>query len=433
MDEVFRLEAAGGAASVVEAFSDPAQTAQLPTQSRFWKAVARAHELGATGAGQKVAVIDSLCDVDLPALRGKIENVAGGGTAKAHGAAVAILVSLVAPQCTFDIYSITGKSGTEEPGLARKMIEQAALSDASVLNMSFGAEREFVRHANIGDQPGLDVLLDNPHRWLAALSPDAPGCALCEAASRAGASGKLAFAAAGNDPRIVSCPARAENVIGVGFQQPSRAVVALDNGGQLENAAARGVDGQSATFDIAVEAMSGVNGTSFASPLYSGIGALGVQLGELNRYLASTRVGELAATFHSLLRSGRGSSDMVETTDMLYQRAVALLPHVHAPMQARLNAGETMTDASSCWKCGVFAEDKYVNAGLFFLEIGRVDEGMGMLLAARAFAPWSFDAAANLGRGYKLLGRRSDAIACYDEAIRLRPNFAPYLAERATL
>jgi len=88
----------------------------------------------------------------------------------------------------------------------------------------------------------------------------------------------------------------------------------------MENASATGTGEQSPAWDIALDEFNGILGTSFASPLYAGVGALGIGSADLKSYLSSIRWGALAQMFHDMLRSGRRTDQMVEATRDLRQR-----------------------------------------------------------------------------------------------------------------
>jgi hypothetical protein len=273
-------------------------------------------------------------------------------------------------------------------------------------------------------------MVNHPHRWLAQVSPDDPDCPLCPAVKGAVDRGALVFAAAGNDPRVLCCPARSEGVIAVGFQRGTRRIVTGPNGKSLENASAAGPGQQSVAWDLGVDEIDGVPGTSFACPLYAGVGALGLSAAEVDGYGASTRFGRLAMTWHAYLRAGAFTPERLAATGKFYERSLMCLPHVHSTVEACLRPDVRSSDPSTCWSCGIFAEGTYVSAGLFFLETGRLAEGTGLLQAARRLAPWSVDAAANLGLAHECAGALAEALACYDAALEMRPGFTAYIEKR---
>ena len=434
MSGAFRLEALSAAARVVAAYDAATDDFSFAATGRFWPAIARAHRLGFRGGGRKVAIIDTPCDLGLARLGSRIDIGAGAAAAAgdrlSHGTAVALLISRIAPDCRLDLYPMLAPDGSPDIELARQGIAAAARSDAAVINLSVGMERDVALHRHMADNPDVAGMLADPHRWLARVAPDAADCRLCPATAEAIARGKLVFAAAGNNPAVVCCPARAEGVVAVGFQHESRQVVTHLDGSLLENASASGTAYQSVLWDVAVEEIDGVLGTSFACPLYAGVGALGITAAELQGYLASSRIGPLAMALHAELRAGQGKAETVGQARAFYDAALSRLPHVHSAVEARLRPGIAPTDPADCWTCGIFAEDKYVNAGLFCLETGRSEDAASLLAVAGTVAPWSADAAANLGRTYEVLGRLAEALACYDRALALRPGFAVYARQR---
>ncbi len=437
MDGRFRLEGLGESARIVDAYDAATDKLAFDSAGRFWKAIERAHGLGVCGYGRKVAIIDTMCDLTIPRLKRQVGHITDsamtaslGRDKLSHGTAVALLIAHVAPECHFDIYSILDKDGAPDIDLAKRGLEEAARSDTYVINVSAGRERDFRPSLKSADQSQIRAMFDNPHRWFASVSPDEPDCPLCGAAKNAVGGGKLVFAAAGNDSHVICCPARTEGVIAVGFQQMTRSVVTFPDGTTGEVASSGGTDNESLTFDLAIDEINGVLGTSFASPLYAGVAALGISAEELQAYLVSTRFGALAMALHMQLRTGGGDSQTAKATKQLYDHSLASLPHVHCATQARLRPNIPLSDPAKCWSCGVFAEDKYVNAGLFYAEIQQLAEAESLLTAARQLTPWSYDAAANLGATYNGMGRLRQALACYDDALNLRPGFEVYVAAR---
>lgn len=69
-------------------------------ESDFWRAVRHAHGLGRRGAGERIAIVDSACDLSIPRLASCVEHserTASGTLAgpTEHGSAVALLISAV--------------------------------------------------------------------------------------------------------------------------------------------------------------------------------------------------------------------------------------------------------------------------------------------------------------------------------------------------
>jgi tetratricopeptide (TPR) repeat protein len=420
-----QLEAETGAARIIAAYDD-AGTFRFTSEGRLWRALERAHLLGVTGRGCTVAIIDTMCDPDIPVLKAKLRYTPDAAP-HPHGTAVALLISHMAPDCSFDIYPMLDGIGQPSMELAGQAVVQATASDAAILNLSLGMPRDFHRPNSGSAVADWVAALNDPHLWMNELSPDDPDCILCPAVEAAVAAGKLVFAAAGNDADSIFCPARVEGVTAVGFQKISRRLASIPGGGTAEISDAGNVSRQSPTFDIAIDEITGVLGTSFASPLYAGIAALGLTQAELSAYLASTRMGTFAHMLHAGLGQASGDAGMIESVGGAYEQALARLPHVHTKIGARLRPDLSLSDPAACWSCGFFAEDKYVNAGLFYAATGRYGEAADLLSAARILMPWSWDAAAGLGALCNVLNRFDDAIKFYEIALRLRPGNAQYL------
>jgi len=433
MNEQFTLESTvPESRSIIDAFEPSSGAPRIDLNGPFWKAIDHAHAIGFRGGNNKVAIIDTACDLDIPFLKNRVDYVwsdsnfpAGEILAKDHGTAVALLISQIAPESRLHTYPVYAQTSPPRRRV-RDAVEAATNSDVSVINLSLGIRREFQRHENIEKNLGLDELMNDPHHWLDIVSPDADPCKICAAASAA-AEQKLVFAAAGNDPSTISCPARARGVVAIGFQRSVRQVITHADGHPMENASATGTGEQSPAWDIALDEFNGILGTSFASPLYAGVGALGIGSADLKSYLSSIRWGALAQMFHDMLRSGRRTDQMVEATRDLYLRSLQCLPHVHCSVNAGLRPDLQYMDPKSCWSCGIFAQDKFTNAGLFFAEMQNADAATSLLVAATEFAPWNYDAFANLGATYRLAKHFREAANCYERALELRPGCATYI------
>jgi subtilisin family serine protease len=448
-----KLESAEDAPSLLRGYDPSTEGWDYSFDSEFWKAVDHAHRLGRRGGGRKVAVIDTACDLRVPALRGRVDRViemspqplSPGGNE--HGTAVALLIARVAPDCRFDIYPVRRDDGSINASDVAHAIGQAAASDADVVNVSLGAWQcvpDIQDRVRAAGREAVEACLFGPspkqatQELLNRILPD-PDCDLCRAATAAAAAGKLVLAAAGNDPGEILCPARAERVFSIGFQRSKRTVVNASTG---DYEVAEGLSPeapQSYFWDISLPEISGVLGTSFASPLYAGVAALGVTAAEFSAYLSAVPVTMLASQFQaqlniSVAETGRlpeGMERVQEGALRLFAAALRRLPHVHTRTEAlEKGGGRPIADPASCATCGLFAAPLYVNCGLFLLQSGNIGDGMDLLSAARALAPWSCDAAANLGRALEHIGDLNSALRHYDDACRLRPGFAVYEDER---
>jgi tetratricopeptide (TPR) repeat protein len=187
--------------------------------------------------------------------------------------------------------------------------------------------------------------------------------------------------------------------------------------------------------DISLAQIPGVLGTSFAAPLFAGAGALGLSQKELSDYIASNATAVLAQLFQGLIRSSGHTPNpkTVEQVSGWFLSAQEKLPHVHCQYQSEVNAQIPHSDPSHCFSCGIFAEPTIVNHGLWLLETHRTESARSLLEAARMVAPWSADAAANLGATTRELGDIPGAIKLYESALQLRPGFRVYTSELTRL
>jgi tetratricopeptide (TPR) repeat protein len=447
-----KLEAAEHGRSILDGYDRAADKWSFTFDGPFWKAVDHAHSLGKRGAGTKVAIIDTACDLSIPALRDRVDQIFRPVPRPVpdentdHGSAVALLIAKVAPECRFDVYAVQRGDGTIEAGDVAYAVCDAEKSDAGIINMSLGTWLkltdldERLRHITPEVRDGVlygPTPQHSKYLLLNEINPD-PGCELCKRSSLAAKSGKLVFAAAGNDASEISCPARAENVFASGFQiREERVVLRGPDGGQEVRTTAP-VATQSIFVDLPLEEVSGVLGTSFASPLYAGVGALGVTAAEFSSYLAAMPMSQIAIVEHmtikaEIARLGNDTPRLIprlQRVSDLYLDSLKRLPHIHSTVEYRHRgkpAGVAIADPAQCFACGFLAYPLYVNFGLFLLEHRFTEDAKGLLEVARAIAPWSDAAAADLGRTLEELGDLKEALDLYNIALTLAPGIQPYL------
>lgn len=426
------FEGTAAAKGVVSGYDSAANRWAFSFDSPFWKAVKHAHELGYRGARRRVAIIDSGCDLSIPRLKQRVDLLKSFVQAPAnqdalrHGTAVALLISEVAPDCRLDVYQVA-RDGKPDVSAVVEALKAASGSGADVVNISIAVMSPFQFTAEQlqaaireGDGSGKKYVLEDPP------------CALCSAATAASTKGKLVFAAAGNAPNTASCPARAKGVAAAGFEGSETKLTRLSSGGLQSAAFASGPGApQSLLLDVSLREIPGVLGTSFAAPLFSGAAALGLTQGELNGYIAGNAAGAFPQLFQGLVRSSvvKPISDLVRQVSRWYERAQQKLPHVHCTFQSEVNPGVPASDPRACFSCGIFAEPVIVNHGLWLLETFRTNEAKSLLDAACTVAPWSADAAANLGAATRESGNIPGAIKLYERALELRPGFKVYTEE----
>jgi tetratricopeptide (TPR) repeat protein len=447
------LEAAKEGGSILKGYDPVTDQWSYTFDGPFWQAVERAHRLGWRGAGALVAVIDTECDLSIPALRNRVTHVNHcmpaplAQPSTEHGTAVALLIAKVAPECRFNLYPVQREDGTIDAYDVAHAVGEAAISAAGILNLSLGHSRkvpdldERIRKA-YQDAPELFQGASSPQHFKWALLnqvlPD-PDCVLCQKAAEAARAGKLVFAAAGNGASEILCPARAEEVFAAGFQlREKRALEPSPDGGLLVSTNANApVEVQAIFVDLPLEEVSGVLGTSFASPLYAGVGALGVTAAEFACYLSAMPMMTAAIVEHNAIKIeaakiGHPTPQMTPRLQQvleLYLGALERLPHVHSEVEfkrRRSPAGVTITDPSKCIACGFLAYPLYINFGLFLLEWRHLPDAKALLEVGRAIAPWSDAAAADLGRTLEELGDLEEALSLTDTAVTLAPGIQPY-------
>lgn len=429
---VLEFEGAAAAKSVVSGYDPVTNRWAFSFDSPFWKAVKRAQDLGHRGAGRRVAIIDSGCDLSIERLHQHVDVLksfvpnAADQDPLCHGTAVALLITEVAPECRLDIYQVA-RDGRPDESAVIEALKVVAESDADVVNISIALHSPF----QFTDAQIQAAIADGDGSGKKYAYESTP-CPLCSAASNMSAKGKLVFAAAGNKPNTASCPARANGVAAVGFAGNRGKVTTLKNGGMHYAAfAAEPIASQTLLLDLSLFEIPGVLGTSFAAPLFAGAGALGLSQKELSDYIASSNAAALPQLFHAMIDSStlNATPELVKKISLWYLNAQKKLPHAHCQYQIGVNAQLPLSNPSHCFSCGIFAEPLMVNHGLWLLETNQTESARSLLEAAREVAPWSADATANLGATMRELGDIPSSIRLYEHALQLRPGFRVYTNE----
>jgi tetratricopeptide (TPR) repeat protein len=432
------FESHGAMANLLAQYEPATENWRLEKKGPFWDAVKRAHQAGQHGLGSRVAVIDSSCDFSIPQIyrqtggRPKLPGPSGEPTD--HGTLVSLLIGAVAPECNMDIYEIS-RNGEPDINAVEKAINLAAKSNADIICLSLGSpidielkEKyvEALRRKDILTYFKMSIEDDGQ-----IAEREEPACSLCKAASQAVKKGKMVFAAVGNDKGAAYCPALHTDVVSSGFQLVTKSVVAADYGGYREVAYGNLPNfNQSLLSDYTVMQLPGALGSSFACPLIAGAATLGIKQEELKKFLISSSLTSTADALQPLL-SSESPRELIDLVKHAYQKAFQKHPHQH------LKPG----GAAGCIGCSFFSLQLYCNGGLFNLNTGNYDIAESFLRVARWFAPWSCDAAANLGRtlqaqAEKILSIENDivhaqklldeSIQHYTDALTIRPGFPPY-------
>lgn len=410
----FEFEAVNAATSLLQSYDVTTDKWAFPQEGEFWRAIRAAHERGIRGKGCRIAIIDSAFDLTIPRLKqrasGVIKEWAAPSESTDHGTAVALLVCEVAPDAEIDFYSV-GEHGHPDERLLLKALGLVAQSDAKLVNLSLGrrADKAPVKAAN-----------SNPEAH----------CDICKAAQAASLGGRLLVAAVGNRRGQASCPARDKSVLGIGFQTVKSSLYQTDEGGTAETSEWKDPSyNQAYAAKYTLVQPEGVLGSSFATPLATGALALCDDLTQIPPLFEALRLAGDAELFHDFLH--QGDSRAVDVTRGTYLKALSKLPHRHGAQSA----------GDPCTMCSIFAQGLYVNAGLFFLEIGDLDNATDLLRAARWLAPWSPHALANHATllrvkaqvEYEQTQDRDKALSMlfesqldYARALEIRPGFEAY-------
>lgn len=430
------------AASLLRRYDPKARTWDLPRAGEFWEAVSLAHDLGRSGAGTTIAVVDDGFATDIPAIADQqlMWPVPSGGMTT-HGTVVALLVAQVAPSARLRLYPVA-RAGAWDPELIESAIGTSSADSATVINMSFGeafpvdslALSEQVLSLDSGSTGAAheDRLFRLAER-LAALGGwrslvRAPATRIGVAARAAAGAGSVVMAASGNESSHAFSPALEPSVFSIAFFRASRSVV----DGLLETAQSKRPTFDESEFsDFGLLQPTGVLGSSFATPLLSGFAALMTDRRELAGFRDSATPSGFADALAITFDPGeRWTPTRHGVVDNLYARALDLLPHKHL-------------DAAShgpCPECSFFGVPQYINFGLWKFQWGDLDGAERLLRAATAFAPSNPHGYANLGvvcgvRAKAAKERMSldvasrylrEAVSLFEHAVALRPDDEPY-------
>ena len=436
------------AAAMLSRYGRATQQWDLPRTGEFWDAVASAHELGRSGEGCTIAVIDDGFDLSLPALaRQKLAWKIDGMESAAHGSVVALLILEVAPAAQLLLYP-TANRGAWNAELIEGALREVAGTPATIVNMSLGeafanesvfAGEEFLRNL----APWPDMSKDDFPFWVAegfaALNGwrdlvRRPDSVIADAATALAQTGRTVVAASGNASGYVFSPALERDVFSVSFSRVNRAVEGLEE----KAIAGPPTFSQSEFSDFDLTQPPHVLGSSFATPLVSGFAALMRARTDLSAYREMRRLAGVAAQLYVQLGDTvreRWSDRRDGVVDKLFKKAVNSQPHPHLSPE----------NYEICPECAAFAVDSYVNFGLFKFNWGDLDGAEELLRPAEAFAPRNPHAAANLALVYarmaataQLGGRWVEvsrllerAAALQRKAFDLRPDHEPYRVRAA--
>jgi tetratricopeptide (TPR) repeat protein len=238
------------------------------------------------------------------------------------------------------------------------------------------------------------------------------------------------FAAVGNDAGSLFCPAMSQAAYAIGFQLERR-IADPEHGESAWAIQPSGYSQSAVVVDYTLMQPEDVLGSSFATPLIAGAAALQDDPAAIESMQQACHLGAVADTCLADYRSKVADPAKLANALELYNKALVAFPH-----QADLRGG-----AHWCVGCALYGGTLFVNAGLAHLEANDFASAESLLWIARQIAPRSADAAANLatcqmlraeampdGAGASLL---REAVAAFDQAIALRPDYRGYDAARA--
>lgn len=424
-------------------FDAATETFRFDRRGVFWEAVAVAAERPAPE--RVVAIIDSGFDTRIGRLARVIHPASRVPTRPrrdlSHGTLVALLVNEVAPEAR--LLLIEARTGIHLwSDRVAEAIRDAAGAGAHVINLSleFGSDAELRRVPGVAGEPLValhpdrDAVLEQVRLWRGLVEPYAAGgcrraCELCSTIAALGP-GTLVVAASGNAQQY-ACPACATRALGVGFHAETVAV----RDGRVVTGQALPQTESNLVWEVTVPEPPGFEGTSFASPLMSGLAALQ----------------EDPADFAALARLPRALTPVLIVANEVANREPvdsAALTVWHAAM---LEFAEAVPPRHRHWDevapapcstCSFAMVEWYNTFTVLRLLQNNLGQALAMARLAVRVAPHSPSAHGNLGETYRRCGlslpedsperlaalvRAADAFAC---AARGAPDVAMY-AERA--
>lgn len=424
------------AASLLEHYDRNQQCWNLPKDSEFWQAAKLARDLGQTGQGRTVAIVDSQFDIERYAALAPHTLAWGSDFATGpwqHGTAVALLVLEVAPEVELLLYPIhDGESLSAS--LAAEAVRDATARGADVINLSiaraFKTEDVFDVDRFVAGRPANGALF---WHWLAKRSVDSPITdwltvardEVGEAVRDAHDAGVIVVAATGNHEGRLCAPAIFPETLSVGLRQISRSLTGGETG--METVAVEEPSfTQSALSDILVTQPDAMLGSSFATPLLSGFIAAMREPREIWAFRDSMRRYYWASQLQNRRAPHTWVPDRDGMIDGLYRDAVLSAPHQHTQPDQR----------SACAECSLLMLAPVNDYGLFKLNWNDLVGARTLLAAAKNFAPHRYEPRANLAVAMQELGRRpttanpiavlASALSESAAAVALRPGYEPY-------
>lgn len=414
------LESREHAAILLENYDSVRERWNIPKRERFWNAVAIAHAVGRKGQGVRIAIIDGTFDIRMNqiARRTRIHRPMPEPGGREHGTAVALLMTEVAPEAEFDLYEVCTPNGVPQYQEVCKAVAEATRNGADIISLSLG---RYQTHEQDRKRHGGQV----PKHYLGQLSDQVAenACELCREASAAMVRGVYTVAAAGNNSKLVLCPARSSDVIGCGFHHGIPDLIETPDGDGTIEANVGTPPAQSNFVDFTIEEIAGVLGTSFATPLFAAFLALCEEREHIPAFFKSLYTASGASMLEVRLRQQPRREDLIEIIEQLYRDAYESLPHTHSD------------DMNPCPECSLFAETVYANWGRFLLNIGNVEAAEWLLRIGHTVLPRSPHVTANLGSIVHSQARAEygqERQRLFDEAENLYREACEYVAQDKT-
>lgn len=412
----------------------------------FWQAVAVAAERSAPE--RVVAIIDSGFDTRIRRLARVIHPASRVPTRPrrdlSHGTLVALLVNEVAPEAR--LLLVEARTGIQLwSDRVAEAIRYADGFGAHVINLSleFGSDAELRLVPGVAVEPLValhpdrEAVLEQVRLWRGLVEPYAAGgcrraCELCT--TIAALDPRTVVVAASGNAEQHACPACATRALGVGFH----AEIAAVRDGRVVTGQTLPRTESNLVWEVTVPEPPGFEGTSFASPLISGLAALQEDPAEFAALAHLPR----ALTPVLIVANEVAHRETIDAAALSVWHAAMLEFAEAVPARHRHWAEDVPAPCSTC----SFAMVEWYNA-FTVLRLLQNDlvQALAMARLAATVAPHSPSAHGNLGETYRRWGlslrngslERLAALRCaadaFARAARDAPDVAMYAEDAAAL
>ena len=389
---------------------------------QLWDAIIPEHARNNRGQGRCIAIIDGRFDPSwIPEDRihpaSQVRARAAAVAEPPHGTVVTLLALTAAPMAQVLLIDAVDRHGSPREDLVAKAIRHAAKNDADIINLSMELETKSQLRDSTWIDASLEGILDpdpqaflnqiglwiehgEPYSTLRCPEP----CMVCDALLDLPAT-TLVVAAAGNRNQA-ACPASFRGVVGVGFHRTVQTVVGEAVALKPLPTSTEQDSSNGLLYEVTVEEPPGFEGTSFASPMLSGLASLLQHPADVGRIASlSFAVAPLAAQMRLFLASEPSSTPERSGRTLLsgLLKVMDAIPDSHRHWEI----GKTVVPCPLC--STVLAE--WYNALAAVAGRVAIPEALGVAIFAAGVSPVSAAAAGNLAAVWLRLALEEDGTA----------------------